>query len=60
MHPGQVNLLAREDPPHRLVLIRSVVAVTDLQAEGRVLEHLEQMPEVRPWLDELSQRCSPC
>jgi hypothetical protein len=46
---GRSSLLAREEPPHRLVLIRSVVAVTDLQAEGRVLEHLEQLPEVRPW-----------
>ena len=38
----------------------SDLAVTDLQAEGRVPEHLEQMPEVRPGLDELSQRCAPC
>jgi transcriptional regulator with XRE-family HTH domain len=53
-------LLAREELPHRLVFVGSVVAVTDLQAEGRVLERLEQLPEVRPWLDELSQRCSPC
>ena len=25
-----------------------------------LLEHLEEMPEVGPWLYELSQRCSPC
>jgi hypothetical protein len=28
---------------------------------GRLwLGHLEQVPEARPWLDELSQCCSPC
>jgi hypothetical protein len=50
-------LFAREELPQRFVLIRSVLAVTDLQAESHVLELLEQVPEVR--LDELSQRCCP-
>ena len=49
-------------PPRNLRIdsfsIRSVVAVTELQAEGRVPEDLEHVPEVRPWLDEPSQRCS--
>src|SRR6266508_4823355 len=46
LHPGQVVRLAGEELPQRLVLIAGVVAVTGLQPVGRVLEAMEQLPDL--------------
>jgi hypothetical protein len=60
LHPRQIVGLTCLELGERLVLVRLVVVISQLQAVGRVLEVVEELPDRRAWLDELGQRVSSC
>src|SRR4030081_3825456 len=55
LHPGPIIMLASEKLAQRLALVRCVVLIECFQAERCVLEVVEELPELRTRLDELSQ-----
>lgn len=49
-------MLTRKELPQRLVFVRYVVTVTYFEAKCGVLKRMEELPNLRAWLDELLQR----
>jgi hypothetical protein len=55
VHPRQVIRLTSQELGERLVFIRSVVVIAELQAVGRVSEVVEELPDSRTGFDEVGQ-----